>query len=69
MTNPMPKGATHVFITVKLVNPDGKHRDYKTQDFPIDLLPPEELSPTADKIVRAACQAVGVKLPKLEVRY
>ena len=55
---------THVHITIKLLNPNGKHRAYETQAFDIPLIEAEKLSPSADKAMRAACEALGMKLPK-----
>lgn len=58
---------THVEITVKLLNPNGKHRAYSKQLFDIPVIDAEKLSPAADKAVRAACEALGNKLPPLEL--
>ena len=54
---------THVHITIKLLNPNGKHRTYETQAFDIPLIEAEKLSTSADKAMRAACEALGMKLP------
>ena len=58
---------THVHITIKLLNPNGKHRVYETQVFDVPLIEAEKLSPSADKAMRAACEALGMKLPKAKL--
>ena len=59
---------THAQITIKLLNPNGKHRTLDTQAFDIPLIDAENLSTAADKAMRAACEALGNKLPKLEIQ-
>ena len=59
---------THVHITIKLLNPNGKHRAYETYAFDIPLIEAEKLSPSADKAMRAACEALGAPLPKANLR-
>jgi len=58
---------THAHITIKLLNPNGKHRAYETQAFDIPLIEAEKLSPSADKAMRAACEALGAHLPKAKL--
>ena len=58
---------THAQITIKLLNPNGKHRTYDSQAFDIPLIPAENLPTAADKAMRAACEALGNKLHKLEI--
>lgn len=55
---------TTVTITVTLSNPGGSN-DSADQTFELSKrLPDEQLSPSADKALRAAASSLGVKLPK-----
>jgi hypothetical protein len=54
---------TSLSIVVKLSN--GRKPVLATQEFPLSRqVRDEDLSPLADKVIRAAAAAAGVKLPK-----
>jgi hypothetical protein len=56
---------TTISIKVKISN--GKKPQIATQEFPLpNPVPDQDLSPLADKILRAGAAAAGVKIPKFK---
>jgi hypothetical protein len=58
---------TTLSIAIKICN-QGKKPVLATQEFPLPkAVKDEDLTPLANKVVRAAAAAAGVKIPKVKV--
>lgn len=58
---------THVEISVKVLNPNGKYRANPRIAFDVDLIPAVELDAKANEMLKAAAEVVGYKIPKQEI--